>query len=240
MAYKRRFYKRRFPKRTYKKKVQAKKRFIRKVKSAMNKLSEHKWLDSINCPGGTTVGRILNFDAIGLPVTPVQNLYTQVFNPLNAGPQQGTGPQDCIGDRYRNVRLQLRGTVIPTAGTGACRIIIGQVVDAQYVGAMTLTYGDVLSGLSGLGTDYTPISAMYNHNPLVKWKLLADEVYTWDANNATAPRLFNLDTRKFAVYNMNYEGGFTSTGQFFYMLLSANGLAMTIEDVFLRLTFVDY
>lgn len=224
-----------YRRKNYKAKAKRKRTFVRKVKSAMNKLSEHKWVDKSAIYGPNVT---LAFDAAPAAATAVKPLLLDAFGG-NVAPVQGTTANNRVGDRIRLLRLRMKGVIVPSSGVGACRVIIGQVTDSQDPSAPTLTYGEILNGL--VGTTYACITSAYNHEPLVQYKILADQVYTWDANNASAPKVFSLDTNRFKQYNINYDGtGNVHTGMLFYVFMSANGQALNMENVYTRLTFVDY
>jgi len=205
------------------------KKFSSMVKKVIEKKAEHKYNEA------NVVS--LNFDATPAGATLVKNLEVDITGNI----AQGTGARQRIGDRIRVHSLDFRAVFVPTTATsGAVRILIGQCIDQETHASMTLTYGDVLSQLSGAG-DYSCITSAYDHEPLVKYKLLCDEVITWDATNAAAPRVIAKHFNNLGVRNRNFDGSSNiSTGTFWYMLLSANSVAATLKYPYAKVTYTDY
>jgi len=203
-------------------------RFKKMVKKVVQQQAEHKWNEA-NVAS-------LSFDALPSSSTVVKNMEVDITGNI----VQGTSARQRVGDRINMVSADFRGVFVPTSATsGAIRLIIGQVTDQQTHAAMTLTYGEVLAQISG-AADYSCITSAYNHEPLVKYRIMLDEVITWDATNAAAPRLINKHFNNFAVRHRNFDGSSSvSTGTLFYMLLSANGVAATLKYPYAKVTYTD-
>lgn len=203
-------------------------RFAKMVKKVVREDTEVKWVEA-NVTS-------LNFDAAPASATVVKCLEQDVSGNIT----QGTGGSNRVGDRIHLRSMDFRGVFVPTAATtGAVRVIIGQALDQQTASALELTYGQVLANLSGVA-DYSPITSLYEHEPLVSYRILSDEVITWDATNAAAPRLLSYHFNKLALRNRNYEDSNSKyTGAFFYILLSANGVAATLKYPTCKISFND-
>lgn len=204
-------------------------KFTSMVKKVVDKAAEQKYKE--------TVGNTLNFDAAPALSTLVKSLDQDLIGPI----VQGVASNHRIGDRIKMSQLDFRAVFIPTAAAkGGARIIIGQLLDQANFATMTLSQGEVLAQ-SIVAKAYSPLTSGYDHEPLVKYKLLMDEVITWDAQNVGAPRLISKRFRNLGVRVRNYEGSANiSTGGFFYMLVTANGVAATLEDPYAKITYTDY
>lgn len=204
------------------------KRFANLVKKVIDKEAEHKYVEA-NVAS-------LNFDATPASATIVKSLDTDIVGNII----QGTGVGQRVGERIKLQSMEFRAVFVPTTATaGAVRLIIGQCVDEQLTTAMTLTYGEVLSQLSGAG-DFSCITSAYEHEPQFKYKILSDECITWDAQNTAAPRVIVKRFSRFPVRSRNYDGSTSNvTGAFFYMLLSANSVAATIKYPTVKIAYTD-
>lgn len=201
--------------------------FKRLVKKVVQTQAEHKYAEA------NVVS--LAFDAAPALATVVKSLEVDVSGNI----VQGTGANQRLGDRIHMVSADFSAVFVPTtATTGAVRILIGQCLDQQTHSAMTLRQGDILS--QSAGANYSPITSFYDHEPLVSYKLLMDEVITWDAQNTAAPRLIRKHFTNLPLRNRNYEGNTAvSTGAFFYCLLSANGVAADLKYPSFKMTYTD-
>jgi len=159
---------------------------------------------------------------------------------MNVDITQGSNSEQRIGDRIKLVSMDFRAVFVPTvATTGAVRMIIGQVLDQSDPGVPTMPYSSVLTGLTG-AADFSCITAAYDHEPLVSHRVLSDEVITWDATNAAAPRLIAHHFSNLPLRNRNYEGNLTTaTGNFYYLFLSANGVAASLLRPYCKITYTD-
>lgn len=204
------------------------KRFTTLVKKVIDKQAEHKYVEA-NVTS-------LSFDATPAGATVVKNLEIDLTGQI----AQGVAVNQRIGERIKLMGMEFRAVFVPTtATTGAVRLIIGQAIDEQLQTAMTLTYGEILSQLSGAG-DFSCITSAYEHEPQFKYKLLMDEVITWDAQNTAAPRVISKRFNRFPVKVRNYDGSSNNlTGSFFYMLLSANSVAATLKYPTCKITYTD-
>jgi len=201
--------------------------FSKLVKKVVQKVAEKKYKESFQAS--------IAFDA--LPVS--TDICTSLEATMGLDISQGTTSSTRIGDRIKLVSMDFRAVFVPTvATTGAVRLIIGQVLD-QSDTTLTMPYSSVLSGLTG-AADYSCITAAYDHEPLVSHRVLSDEVITWDATNAAAPRMIAHHFSNLPLRNKNYEGNLaTSTGNFYYMFLSANGVAASLLRPYCKITYTD-
>lgn len=203
--------------------------FAKKVMKVVAKKAEHKYVEA-------NVAAIA-FDATCTTAKTVKCLDQDITGNI----AQGTTHQTRIGDRLRLLNLKFNGVLVPSGASGAVRLLIGQCIDKQVPSAMTMTYGDVLNKLStGAAGVYDMLTSGYDHEPTFKYRLLCDEVITWDAQNTGAPILIRKSFSKFPVPNRNYDpASSTCTGAFFYMLISANGAAGNIQWPYAKITYID-
>lgn len=204
------------------------KRLVRAVKSIVDKRAEHKW----NEAGVAS----LSFDTTPAAASTVKSLDNDLLGLI----AQGTSADSRIGDRIRLMSLEFNAVFIPTTATvGAVRLVLGQCIDEQSSSAVTMRYDNVFGNLTG-ASDFSCITSGYAHEPLFKYKILSDDVITWDATNAAAPRLIHKRFTRLPVKNRNYTTGSPfATGQFFYMLLSANGVAATLVRPYAKVVYTD-
>lgn len=206
------------------------KNFSKMVKKVMVKAAEHKYLQ-------TNVTALSAVTGAGLTSALAVKSLDQ---DLIGGIAQGTTAATRIGERIRLSSLRIRGVLVPTSSTiGAVRLIVGQVTAVQTQSAPTLTFGEVLAQISG-AADYSCITSTYTHEPLVKYKILSDELHTWDAQNTAAPRVIDRLYTRFPIKTRNYEpSGNVYTGMFFYMFMSANGVAVDLKYPAAHLKWTD-
>jgi len=203
-------------------------RFRKMVKKVVQSQAETKWVEG--------AAASLSFDTTPASATVVKCLDADISGNI----VQGLQAKHRIGDRIHLKSLDFRAVFVPTAATvGAVRVIIGQVLDQQTASALSLTYGMVLSGLSG-GNDMSCITSHYEHEPLTSYKILTDEVITWDASNAAAPRVLSWHFNQLALRNRNYDDAASQyTGAFFYMLVSADAVAATLKYPRAKISYTD-
>lgn len=226
MAYKRGARRRR---RNNKTNAKPSRKFTRMVKKVITKVAEHKYVKA-----NTVSIAFLPSNTITSSTT-VSSLDALV----SGGIVQGTGANQRIGDRIRLLSVRLKAVLKPGAAVGACRYILGQVIDYQDHSAVTLKYSDVLNQLS-YASDYSGITSAYEFEPLKKFKILVDEIHTWDEQNSGAPRVIDHLFTRFPVKVRNYEGNTqVYTGMFFAMLIGANAETYTLHYPSMTLKYID-